>query len=283
MSDLRLIDQEPLENLLALLKDNELPVGPIVVQYADYVVRNTGSLTGQPLRFTWKRGGQRDTLSFALVTWDTATGRASPGSYLVLKNAAGSELMGFSLAQLPQRDAHVYLGFKLGNGEGGKNRWFGRRRDDPRPPNATSELMLELRRAWQGLFPEVLAAHPTLGGEWLVLAQLSLDDLRPDAGLNRRMALKTLLFQQLAQAFVVAEKLRDESFSGLEDRVGGEVIPAQPQHSLFASSLHPLNQILYGPPGTGKTYATAAWALALVENRLFAEVEARYRHDHRTL
>jgi hypothetical protein len=52
MSGLRLIDQQPLENLLALLKDNELPVGPVVVQCADYVVRNTGSLTGQPLRFT---------------------------------------------------------------------------------------------------------------------------------------------------------------------------------------------------------------------------------------
>jgi 5-methylcytosine-specific restriction endonuclease McrBC GTP-binding regulatory subunit McrB len=97
------------------------------------------------------------------------------------------------------------------------------------------------------------------------------------------MALKTLLFQQLAQALVVAEKLRDESFSGLQTQVEGQVIPAQPQYSLFAFSLHPLNQILYGPPGTGKTYATAAWALALVENRPFAEVEARYRHDHRTL
>jgi hypothetical protein len=37
--------------------------------------------------------------------------------------------------------------FKLGNGEGGKNRWFGRRRDDLRPANAASELMLELRLA----------------------------------------------------------------------------------------------------------------------------------------
>jgi hypothetical protein len=173
--------------------------------------------------------------------------------------------------------------FKLGNGEGGKNRWFGRRRDDLRAANAASELMLELRRAWHGLFPEVLETHPTLGGEWLVLAQVSLDDLKPGAGLNRRMALKTLLFQQLAQALVVAEKLRDESFSGLQTQVEGQVIPAQPQCSLFAFSLHPLNQILYGPPGTGKTYATAAWALALVENRPFAEVEARYHHDHRTL
>ena len=283
MSELRLIEAAPLKALLDLLNDNDLPVGPIVVQYANYIVRNTGSLTGQPLRLTWQRGAQRDSLTFSLVTWDNGPGRAAPGSTLVLKNSENSEMMGFSLAQLPQDDAYVYLGFKMGNGEGGKNRWFGRRRDDPRPADATSELALELRRAWQGLFPDVLTTHPTLGGEWLVLSQLSLDDLRPDAGLNRRMALKTIVLQQLAQAFVVAEKLRDESFSGLEDEVPDELIPPQPVPPAPVNSVHPLNQILYGPPGTGKTYATAAWALALIENKPFAEIEARYRHDHRTL
>ena len=30
---------------------------------------------------------------------------------------------------------------------------------------------------------------------------------------------------------------------------------------------HPLNQILYGAPGTGKTYATAEYAMAILENR----------------
>lgn len=283
MSELRLIEAFPLKSLLALLNDNDLPVGPIVVQYANYVVRNAGSITKQPLRFAWQRGSQRDTLTFGLVTWDTAAGRASPGSYLVLKNASNSEMMGFSLAQLPQDDTHVLLGFKMGNGEGGKNRWFGRRRDDPRPADATAELSLALKRAWQGIFPEILTTHPTLGGEWLVLARLALDDLRPDAGLNRRMALKTLVLQQLAYAFVVAEKLRDESFSGLEDEIPDENIPTQVVPALPTAPLHPLNQILYGPPGTGKTYATAAWALALIENKPFAEIEARYRHDHRTL
>ena len=33
------------------------------------------------------------------------------------------------------------------------------------------------------------------------------------------------------------------------------------------SKLHPLNCILYGAPGTGKTYATAEYALAIIENR----------------
>lgn len=283
MSELRRIEAFPLKSLLALLNDNDLPVGAIFVQYANYVVRNAGSITKQPLRFTWQRGSQRDTLAFGLVTWDTAAGRASPGSYLVLKNASNSEMMGFSLAQLPQDDTHVLLGFKMGNGEGGKYRWFGRRRDDPRPTDATAELALGLKRAWQGIFSEILTSHPTLGGEWLVLARLALDDLRPDAGLNRRMALKTLVLQQLAHAFVVAEKLRDESFSGLEGEIEDEKIPIQVVPSLPTAPLHPLNQILYGPPGTGKTYATAAWALALIENKPFVEIEARYRHDHRTL
>ncbi|TLM88998.1 hypothetical protein FDY95_22650 [Hymenobacter jeollabukensis] len=171
----------------------------------------------------------------------------------------------------------------MGNGEGGKNRWFGRRRDDPRPADATIELARELKRAWQGLFPDVLPVHPTLGGEWLVLARLPLDDLRPDAGLNRRMALKTTVLQQLAHAFVVAEKLRDESFSGFESEILDERIPIQIIPAVPTAPVHPLNQILYGPPGTGKTYATAAWALALIENKPFAEIEARYRHDQRTL
>jgi hypothetical protein len=283
MNELRLIEASSLKSLLALLNDNSLPVGPVVVQYANYAVRNSGSQTAQPLRFTWQRGSQRDSLTFALVTWDTAAGRASPGSYLVLRNAENSEMMGFSLAQLPQDDTHVLLGFKMGNGEGGKNRWFGRRRDDPRPPDATIELARELKRAWQGLFSEVLPKHPTLGGEWLVLARLPLDDLRPDAGLNRHMALKTLVLQQLAHAFVVAEKLRDESFSGFENVIPDEKIPIQPVSAILPVALHPLNQILFGPPGTGKTYATAAWALALIENKPFAEIEARYRHDQRTL
>jgi hypothetical protein len=35
-----------------------------------------------------------------------------------------------------------------------------------------------------------------------------------------------------------------------------------------------LNTILYGPPGTGKTYHTAIYAVAIIENKKLAEVEA---------
>lgn len=40
---------------------------------------------------------------------------------------------------------------------------------------------------------------------------------------------------------------------------------------------HPLNCILYGAPGTGKTYATAAYALAVAENKELKEVERESR------
>lgn len=40
-----------------------------------------------------------------------------------------------------------------------------------------------------------------------------------------------------------------------------------PTRSPRTTKIHPLNAILYGAPGTGKTYATAEYAVAIIENR----------------
>jgi len=40
-----------------------------------------------------------------------------------------------------------------------------------------------------------------------------------------------------------------------------------------------LNTILYGPPGTGKTYHTVIYAVAIIENRELASVEAESYRD----
>lgn len=47
----------------------------------------------------------------------------------------------------------------------------------------------------------------------------------------------------------------------------GDETDVEPCFYPRTNKLHPLNAILYGAPGTGKTYATAEYALAILENR----------------
>ena len=42
---------------------------------------------------------------------------------------------------------------------------------------------------------------------------------------------------------------------------------------------HSLNTILYGPPGTGKTYNTVVYAVAIIENKLIADVKSESYSD----
>lgn len=50
----------------------------------------------------------------------------------------------------------------------------------------------------------------------------------------------------------------------IEDAIESKELPTR---SPRTAKIHPLNSILYGAPGTGKTYATAEYAVAIIENR----------------
>lgn len=56
----------------------------------------------------------------------------------------------------------------------------------------------------------------------------------------------------------------DEDESEVEDIINNKDLPTR---SPRTTKIHPLNAILYGAPGTGKTYATAEYAVAIIENR----------------
>ena len=59
------------------------------------------------------------------------------------------------------------------------------------------------------------------------------------------------------------------------------LVPNPPPPPPPSSIEHPRNQILYGPPGTGKTWSTVSHAVAIVEGRDVAAVEAAGRKSVR--
>jgi hypothetical protein len=208
---LRLISPSSLAHLKSLLANDQLAVDNILVQAGHFIVRNIP----HPLHFHYEYETQTEPLRFAFTTWATRASQEQPDTYLQLGTEQQSRVVGFPLYLLPQDDHYIYLSFKLGNGEGGKNRWFGRARsaEEPRSVARTEQLGTDLRLALHQAFPGPPLTHPTIKGEWLTLARLSLADLAPTAPLARRKKLKTYVLTQLLQAFVIAEQLRAESFT----------------------------------------------------------------------
>jgi hypothetical protein len=274
MPALRRIGLIPLRQLKRLLDDNQTAVNPFVVKYEDYTVRKEEA--GSPLEFQWERGNQVEPLYFGFYTWNTAESKKYPGTFLALGTSTDFRIVGFPLYLLPQDKEFVYLSFKIGNNEGGKNRWFGRGRSSKelRSVVQTDQLAIAIRGALQEAFPEPLFTHPTLSGDWLLLACLSLADLQDKAEQSRRVALKTLVSEKLLQAFVIAEKLRDNSLKA----VGMQASSTDTADEFLTSSsvLTPLNQILYGPPGTGKTYHTATRAVSILEGLTDQQTTTKY-------
>jgi hypothetical protein len=119
---LRLIEPLPLAHLKALLADEQLPTKAFTVQAGSFLVRNTP----YPLHFHYEHNAQTELLRFGFTTWNTRASREQPDTFLQLGTEQQPRVVGFPLYLLPQDDHYVYLSFKLGNGEGGKNRWFGR-------------------------------------------------------------------------------------------------------------------------------------------------------------
>lgn len=56
--------------------------------------------------------------------------------------------------------------------------------------------------------------------------------------------------------------------------INGSYTFQQNEKPPVANHLHPLNQILFGPPGTGKTYNSINHAVAIVEGKTLATIEA---------
>jgi len=276
MPALRRITRTALQYLKGLLADNTALTRSIAVNFQGYAIEKKAQDGISPLHFQWLHRGQTEPLFFSFHTWGTAESQKYPDTFLALGTATESRLVGFPLYLLPQDKECVYLSFKLGNNEGGKNRWFGRGRtaNERRTVAQTDQLAADIRQALQRVFPEPLFAHPTLAGEWLTLARLPLADLNPQAEPVRRGALKTLVLEQLLQAFVIAEKLRDDSLAAVG--MSPATFNAPSEEDLPALMNPPLNQILYGPPGTGKTYHTALRAIGVLEDLSDEAVQARY-------
>ncbi|GAB3307978.1 McrB family protein [Hymenobacter tenuis] len=263
---LTLVTPDNLKGLIRLFQDNAIAVQPLDIKYLDYRITHPGGTGPNVLRqFTWTRGSSVEPLALKLSDWKTEKGKVEPYSYLTVTHKGGTELVGFSLGLLIEDKHHIYPGFRIGNGEGGKNRWFGKNTNDIRTTDEVKQLGQRIQQAWKDSGNQVIK-HPQLPGEWLALQNISLPDVQLGATTNGYG--KNILIREFLTAFLMAEKLRDESIDTAKRRLAN------------TTSVHPLNQILYGPPGTGKTYSTAEWALAMLQNRPVVDVRKEYQNRH---
>lgn len=71
-------------------------------------------------------------------------------------------------------------------------------------------------------------------------------------------------------------RIRPELFAALKelDLSGVSLYAAEQEETMATATDIGLNTILYGPPGTGKTYHTVIYAVAIIENKKLAQVQA---------
>jgi 5-methylcytosine-specific restriction protein B len=120
----------------------------------------------------------------------------------------------YDLGSAYQTDTEVLIGFRMVSGSAGRNRWFGRRdgKVETRTLPDMEALAARLRQELGQLFATQNPATDTgLPAQWLTVARLPL---ATPTTLAATADTKTRLLRQLAQALVVGEVLRRESFGG---------------------------------------------------------------------
>ena len=259
------IISENLKGLILLFQDDTIPVNPLDITYKDYKITHPGGAGPKILQqFTWTRGAASEPLALKLSNWQTEMGKSAPFSYLTVTRNKGTELVGFSLGQLLQDTFEIHPGIRMGNGNGGKNRWFGRSKKDSRTAEEMQQLAQQIRQAWIEEGYQVVS-HPNLSGDWLKFQNISLPDVKPGSGANAWA--KNILIQSFLKSFLIAEKLRDESIATAKRRLANN------------NHMHSRNQLLYGPPGTGKTYHTAVRALGILSGQSDQQITAAYGRE----
>ena len=104
------------------------------------------------------------------------------------------------------------------------------------------------------------------GGNVLLNGQVSL--------VANELEIPNVFFARVIYELLDLDEENDEIDSDGENESEEEDLFADkelPKRSPRTTKIHPLNAILYGAPGTGKTYATAEYAVAIIENRAIQE------------
>ena len=216
MSEVRPLAPEIIAQVFDLLNNETVPVQPFSVQYQAFFI------TADNLRALDRTNA---------ATYQLRRGPAEAGQWTgryptvrVLLRRKGNKLeqafqyphgwrdIVYDLGSAYQTDAEVLIGFRMVSGSAGRNRWFGRRdgKVETRTPQDMELLAARLRQELGQLFatqnPPTDAGLPV---QWLTVARLPL---AAPATLAATPETKTLLLRQLAQALVVGEVLRRESF-----------------------------------------------------------------------
>ena len=201
-----------------MLHDEALPVQPFSVQYQSFFI------TADNLR-TLERTNA--------ATYQLRRGPAEAGQWAgryptvrVLLRRKGNKLeqafqyphgwrdIVYDLGSAYQTDTEVLIGFRMVSGSAGRNRWFGRR-DGKVETRTTGDMDALAQRLRQELTQTFAAQNPPtdagLPAQWLTVARLPL---AAPAALAATPDTKTRLLRQLAQALVIGEVLRRESFGG---------------------------------------------------------------------